>query len=292
VWSGIAAETGARIPPRHSEVRRRADSLAAATRPELAAPAAPVTPPPGTPAVPAAPTTPAAYAAPAPPTTPPPAAPTTPARGTSRTPPRAVEPTPASRTAEMLAEVAPPRPVEPAPPDDVDRDRAERAERSRPAPRPPRQARRGASATAVFLVAAASLAVGVAAGFAGDRLLRPQEATPSASTEVVADTTLDALPPEPSAGGRAEVVQTDGGRRLDVQVSRLGSATGFYEVWLIDRDVKRMVPVGVLRGDRGEFSLPEGVDLKTYPIVDISEEPLDGNPAHSGVSVLRGTMPA
>jgi hypothetical protein len=144
----------------------------------------------------------------------------------------------------------------------------------------------------VFLVAAASLAIGVAAGYGADRLLRPQRATPSASAEVIADTTLDALPPAPSAGGRAEIVQTGNGRRLDVEVSRLGAATGFYEVWLIDRDVKRMVPVGVLRGNSGEFSLPEGVDLKTYPIVDISEEPLDGNPTHSGVSVLGGSMPA
>ena len=108
---------------------------------------------------------------------------------------------------------------------------------------------------------------------------------------MVASTTLDGLPAAPSAGGKAEVVQTGNGRRLEVDVSRLGSATGFYEVWLIDRDVKRMVPVGILRGGAGEFDLPDGVDLKDYPLVDISVEPLDGNPTHSGTSVLRGTLP-
>jgi hypothetical protein len=124
-----------------------------------------------------------------------------------------------------------------------------------------------------------------------DRLTSGTGATPEEQRQVVASTTLDGLPRAPSAGGEAAVVQTDNGRRLDVDVSRLGSATGFYEVWLIDREVKRMVPVGILRGDSGEFVLPEGVDIEDYPVVDISEEPLDGNPGHSGVSVLRGTIP-
>ena len=298
VWSGIAAETGVRIPPRPSEVRRRADALAAATRPEAAAPAAPparpapvaAPPPPPVPPVPEVPAEPVEPATP--PRRPPARAPdpdATPPRGTVRPspPPRPVEST-ASRTAEMLAEVAPAAPRRPEPqvaPPVVD-DAPPRPPR---APRPPR--RPGASGTAVFLVAAASLAIGVAAGYAVDRLSSDQGATPDDRQQVVASTTLDGLPAAPSAGGKAEVVQTGNGRRLEVDVSRLGSATGFYEVWLIDREVKRMVPVGILRGDRGEFVLPEGVDLEDYPVVDVSEEPLDGNPGHSGVSVLRGTIP-
>ena len=61
-------------------------------------------------------------------------------------------------------------------------------------------------------------------------------------------------------------------------------------MWLADTTLKQMVPVGILRGDAGRFELPDGVDLAKYPVVDVSEEPLDGNPAHSGVSVLRGTI--
>ena len=36
--------------------------------------------------------------------------------------------------------------------------------------------------------------------------------------------------------------------------------------------------------------VPAGVNLTDYPVVDVSLEPLDGNPAHSGTSVLRGTL--
>jgi hypothetical protein len=51
-----------------------------------------------------------------------------------------------------------------------------------------------------------------------------------------------------------------------------------------------MVPVGVLNGSTGRFTVPAGVNLTDYPVVDVSLEPLDGNPAHSGTSVLRGTL--
>lgn len=38
------------------------------------------------------------------------------------------------------------------------------------------------------------------------------------------------------------------------------------------------------------LSLPDGLELGDYPAVDISVEQLDGNPAHSGVSVARGPL--
>ena len=34
----------------------------------------------------------------------------------------------------------------------------------------------------------------------------------------------------------------------------------------------------------------EGLDLAGYPIVDISLEPLDGDPVHSKVSLARGEL--
>ncbi len=86
------------------------------------------------------------------------------------------------------------------------------------------------------------------------------------------------------------MVEQAGARELVVDVADLAGSKGFLEVWLIDRDVKRMVPVGILRGPEGRFVLPEGLDLSQYPIVDISVEPLDGNPTHSGASVLRGVI--
>jgi Anti-sigma-K factor rskA len=73
-------------------------------------------------------------------------------------------------------------------------------------------------------------------------------------------------------------------------VQKLGTPDGFYEVWLIDPTVTKMVAIGVLSGSQGKFTLPNGVSLSSYPLLDISLQPLDGDPKHSGKSVLRGTF--
>jgi Anti-sigma-K factor rskA len=138
-------------------------------------------------------------------------------------------------------------------------------------------------------VAAAALVLGAAAGSLVTRLA--SQGTPPSPT-VVAKVQLAALPLAPSAGGRAMIVEAADGERLEVDVTRLALLDGqFYEVWLIDRSIKRMLPVGILRGAQGQFVIPAGLDLGEYPVVDISvQEP--GNPAHSGRSVLRGVLTA
>ncbi|WP_324275343.1 anti-sigma factor [Blastococcus brunescens] len=67
---------------------------------------------------------------------------------------------------------------------------------------------------------------------------------------------------------------------------------GYYEIWLIDRDVVGMVTLGVVRPGTQTFELPAGLDLGEFPLVDVSVEPLDGDPTHSGVSVARGELDA
>jgi Anti-sigma-K factor rskA len=64
----------------------------------------------------------------------------------------------------------------------------------------------------------------------------------------------------------------------------------FYEVWLMDSGAERLVSLGPV-SDRGLYPLPEGLDPDTLPVVDVSLEPLDGDPAHSGDSLVRGTLP-
>lgn len=181
--------------------------------------------------------------------------------------------------------VARPSPAAPVVPGTADDDRP-RLPRQRSAP-----PRRGPGRAMMLALAASFLVLGLVAGVAGTLLLRPVEPTaPAPERTAIAATRLDPLPTAPSASGQAQVVQVADGRRLDIDVARLGAAEGFYQVWLIDPTVKKMVPVGVLRGDHGEFALPSGVKLQDYPIVDVSVEPLDGNPTHSGKSVLRGTI--
>jgi RNA polymerase sigma-70 factor (ECF subfamily) len=43
-------------------------------------------------------------------------------------------------------------------------------------------------------------------------------------------------------------------------------------------------------GDEGRFTFPVGLDLDDFAVVDVSAEPFDGDPAHSGDSILRGEL--
>ncbi|PNI08256.1 anti-sigma factor [Arthrobacter sp. AFG7.2] len=93
-----------------------------------------------------------------------------------------------------------------------------------------------------------------------------------------------------SAAGSAKVVESaDGARALEVRLSK-DEAQGYQEVWLIASDLSRLVSLGVMNSDSGTFQLPAGLELSDYPIVDVSDEPVDGNPAHSSVSIARGTL--
>ena len=111
---------------------------------------------------------------------------------------------------------------------------------------------------------------------------------------VVASTRLEPLPDQPTGDARpveARVVEADAGLRLDLALgdSDLPDPEGFYEVWLIDPNVEGMVSLGPARAD-GTYAVPSDIDVAAFPIVDVSVEPPDGVPTHSGVSVLRGTL--
>ncbi|MDI3213933.1 anti-sigma factor [Arthrobacter sp. AL12] len=93
-----------------------------------------------------------------------------------------------------------------------------------------------------------------------------------------------------SATGSARVLEAkDGQRTLEIRVDK-NEARGYQEVWLIAPDLSRLVSLGVMTSDSGTFAVPAGLDLGEYPIVDVSDEPVDGNPAHSSVSIVRGTL--
>jgi hypothetical protein len=110
--------------------------------------------------------------------------------------------------------------------------------------------------------------------------------------EVVATTTLDPLPSWDVQGTAAVEVAADGTRLLVVEVPGAGTGApdGYHEVWLLDPDVSQLVSLGVLDGESGTFAIPAGLELDALPVVDVSLEPYDGDPAHSGDSVVRGTL--
>lgn len=113
-----------------------------------------------------------------------------------------------------------------------------------------------------------------------------------APADVVAQTTLDPLPGWTSSGAARVEVAADGERVLVVTLEGDGTDEGYHEVWLIDREVTRLVSVGILTGTEGRFTVPTGLDLGEFPVVDVSDEPLDGDPAHSGDSIIRGVLDA
>lgn len=94
--------------------------------------------------------------------------------------------------------------------------------------------------------------------------------------------------------GTAEVEQVDGTAVLRVTVADLPPVEdGYYEVWMATPDTTTMVALGTLSpGQTGNFTLPAGMDMAAFPVVDVSVEHFDGNPEHSAVSVVRGTLPA
>ncbi|MGY1808778.1 anti-sigma factor [Blastococcus sp. SYSU D00669] len=134
-----------------------------------------------------------------------------------------------------------------------------------------------------LLVAAAAAAVVAVAGGTAVVVATRDDAT------VVAAAALDPLD-DASASGTAEVVVRDGERVLEVRLDAAAPDDGYYEVWLIDERVEGMYSLGVVRAGTTDLPVPAGVDLAEYPIVDVSVEPLDGDPTHSGVSVARGVL--
>ncbi len=127
----------------------------------------------------------------------------------------------------------------------------------------------------------------IALALVGAISLLPVETTEEPTVRV-ATAELDALD-ERSEPARAVLAERDGRLVLAFDELRLPEADGYYELWLIDADVDGMVSLGPLT-DGETVALPEGLDPAEFPIVDVSLEPFDGDPTHSGDSLLRGEL--
>ena len=106
----------------------------------------------------------------------------------------------------------------------------------------------------------------------------------------IAAAELDPLEDNDASGTARVVEQPDGTQVLEIQLDAPAPTDGYYEVWLLKPDVSGLVPVGVTQAGTSVLEIPPGLDLSQYPVVDVSVEPLDGNPEHSGVSVARGVL--
>jgi Anti-sigma-K factor rskA len=136
----------------------------------------------------------------------------------------------------------------------------------------------------VLLVAAAVVA-GAAVGAGAVAVLSDRD-----DGEAVTAVALDPLADNDASGQAEVVVRDDGTRVVEVDLDAPALDDGYYELWLIDREVVGMVPLGVVSPGSQTFELPADLDLGQFPLVDVSVEPLDGDPTHSGVSVARGEL--
>ena len=149
--------------------------------------------------------------------------------------------------------------------------------------------RRGVSVWLAGMAAAVALLAGLGLGRLTVADPAPEAVDPVPGTVVAAAdlTALDSDAPR----GVASAVEKGDTITLRVSAEQLGGEDGVHEVWLINVDGKRMVAVGLLAsGDEGEFEVPLRLIDEGYRIVDISIEPDDGDPTHSGVSLARGEL--
>jgi anti-sigma-K factor RskA len=156
-----------------------------------------------------------------------------------------------------------------------------------PASRGTRDRRPVLRPVAAVAFAVVLLAVGVGVGL----LVADDDPPRSAPAPVVQRASLAPVDADTGARGRAAVVAgPDRGVNLTVSGLEPLADDGFYELWLLGRGGE-LVSLGGFEVDRegsAAVSVPLPVDPRGFQFFDVSREAGDGDPGHSGASVLRG----
>jgi hypothetical protein len=87
--------------------------------------------------------------------------------------------------------------------------------------------------------------------------------------------------------GEGRIAVTDEGATITLR--GLPAPDGAYQVWLYDSIVDAQ-SLGTVSGGSGRVQVKLPADARSYRFVDVSREPADGNPNHSGESVLRAPL--
>jgi hypothetical protein len=135
----------------------------------------------------------------------------------------------------------------------------------------------GAAAAVLVVLVVAVGALAIATGRDG-----AEEEVAAAELDVLLDVEAQ------GAASLVRVVETDE-LVLVLDVDGLDPIDGYYEVWLLTPQVDGLISLGPLRSD-GRYQLPAGLDPTVFSVVDVSIEPHDGDPNHSGNSILRGGL--
>ncbi len=132
---------------------------------------------------------------------------------------------------------------------------------------------------AAALLAVAVLGVGLLRAITGD----PSQSVPLTATAVA-----------PEAGGEVRREVDGGNFRIELVVWGLPELREdeFYEMWYYAEDGGR-ISCGTFRVDpagRTVVNLTAPVSARSYPEIEITREPDDGDPGSSGVEVLEGNL--
>ena len=147
------------------------------------------------------------------------------------------------------------------------------------------QPSRGRRVAALAAAAGLALVAGIGIGSNLDKITGPDRS-------VIAQAPLRPLPQWAGANGSAEVtIDEEGNRVLTIRLSVPQQPRANRQVWLMDENIRQMTNLGFLTGVLGTYPMPNNLDLRRYRIVDVSNEPIsDGDPRHSGDSVVRGQL--
>ena len=92
-----------------------------------------------------------------------------------------------------------------------------------------------------------------------------------------------------SRAGRARARSRSPTRAQPIVVRGLPKPDGSYQVWLYN-DIVDAQSLGTITGGSGKLEVKLPPDASDYKSLDVSKEPADANPNHSGASVLRAPL--
>ncbi|HKJ55391.1 MAG TPA: anti-sigma factor [Nitriliruptoraceae bacterium] len=148
-----------------------------------------------------------------------------------------------------------------------------------------RRARRTGGSPIAWMAAAAAAVVLVVGGI---------WVTTQPATEQVATFAMEPLDDRVATEVDGDVVRDGDATVVELDLTALPElpAGEFYELWLLDLDNGELVSLGEVDAATTTVPIEGPVDATAFPVIDVSVEPADGEPAHSGDSVLRGPITA
>ena len=161
-------------------------------------------------------------------------------------------------------------------------------------PPPPERSKARRRVLVAVVAAVVALAAGVGIGLGVGAVGGPPGVGPSPSTVVAQLQPIGSL--DPAGSGTLTATERAGVRTMAVHLTGVPDTAGadYLEVWLMNGAGTEIVALGALTRDdtgyTGSFTVPSNLPMAQLDLVDVSAERYDGNPGHSGVSILRGTL--